>query len=129
MEIYMIDESIVTPWQENSRPIIPTVERSIVKTTDIVPISAEHSSTSSDDDTNAPVYLDDGYEHAYNTLLTNNLAEDEHVYLTPKKTSNNENATPSENAACRCSSELTEQDSSPDQADTHYEEKDGDNNN
>ncbi|CAC5423606.1 unnamed protein product [Mytilus coruscus] len=98
--------------------------RAVVENIDIALASAGHSSTSSDNNRNASVYLDDGYEHPYNTLLANNLAEDEHVYLTQQKTSNNANSTPFENSACGCSFEFTEQDSLPDQTKTHCYAKD-----
>ncbi|XP_052079698.1 hemicentin-1-like [Mytilus californianus] len=128
MEIYMIDDNIVTPWQENSNSNI-AVERAVVENRDIALASGGHSSTSSDNDSNASVYLDDGYEHSYNTLFANNRAEDEHVYLSPKKTSNNANSTPFENAACGCSLEFTEQDYSPVQTKTPWEAIDGEENN
>lgn len=104
------------------------MERSIVETRDIAPISAGHSSTSSENEKNAQVYLEDGYEHPYNTLLAINREEDEHVYLTPIKTSNNENASPSENATCGCSYKLTEQDSLPDESQTQYNANDSEEN-
>lgn len=92
-------------------------------------MSVRHSSTSSDDDSNASVYLDDGYEHSYTILLTNNSGEDEHVYLNPTKTPNSTNSTPFENAACGNSFELTEQDYSSDQTKTHCEANRGEENN
>ncbi|CAC5423607.1 unnamed protein product [Mytilus coruscus] len=125
MEINMIDDNIVTSWQENKNPNITTVERAVVENRDIAQVSAGHSSTSTDDDRNSSVYLDDGYEHPYNTLLANIRAEDEHVYLTPKKTSDNANSTPSENDACGCSYEFTEQDSSLDKTETRCYASDG----
>ncbi|CAC5379145.1 unnamed protein product [Mytilus coruscus] len=118
MEIYVIDENIVTPWHENSSSIISAVEREVVGNRDIAQAPARHLSTTSDDDRNASEYLDDGYEHPYNTLLPNNRAEDEHVYLSPKKTLNNANTAPFENASCGCSFEITEQDSLPDESQT-----------
>ncbi|VDI54072.1 Hypothetical predicted protein [Mytilus galloprovincialis] len=88
MEIDMIDENIVTQWQENNNPITSTVERAVVENRDMALISTRHSPRSSDNDINVSVDLDDDYEHAYNTLVANNPDEDTHVYLTPKTTSN-----------------------------------------
>ncbi|CAC5379146.1 unnamed protein product [Mytilus coruscus] len=129
MEIYMIDDNIVTPWQENTNPIISTVERAVVENRDMTLMSAGHSSTSSDNDRNDSEYLDNGYEHPYNTLLVSNRAEDKHVYLTTKKKSNNENSTPFENAPYGCSFEFTEQDFSLDKPKTQCCANDGEENN
>lgn len=102
-----------------------TVVRGVVDNRDIAQVSVGHSSTSLDDDSNASVYLDDGYEHSYTILLTNNCAEDKHVYLNPAKTPNSANLTPFENAACGWSFELTEQDFSLYQTKTHFEANGG----
>lgn len=99
--------------------MISTVESAVAENRDITLSSEGHSSTSSENDRNTSGDLDDGYEHAYNTLLTNNRFEDEHVYLTPITTSNHEYATPSENATSECSYGSTEQDYSLDKTETH----------
>ncbi|CAG2196315.1 unnamed protein product [Mytilus edulis] len=63
---------------------------------DVVP--EEHTSTSSDNDSDSSEYLDDGYEKPYTTLV---VAEDSHVYLTTKQKSDHANVLiPFQNVAC-----------------------------
>lgn len=54
---------------------------------DIDVVSAEHTSTSSDNDRDSSEYLDDGYEQPYTTLVVTDQVKDDHVYLTTKKKS------------------------------------------
>lgn len=49
--------------------------------------------------TNPSEYLNDEYEHPYTTLLADNYAVDEHVYLTTKTNSINDNSMTFQNAA------------------------------
>ncbi|CAC5368442.1 TTN [Mytilus coruscus] len=77
------NSSFVTKLQfkENDNPMISMVERTVVENRDTALVSAEQSSTSSDNDNSISEHLDDGYEYPYTTLVVINRTEDEHVYL------------------------------------------------
>lgn len=86
---------------------------------DVDVVSAEHTSTSSDNDKDSLEYLDDGYEQPYTTLVVTDQVQDDDVYLSTKKESNYENAVPFQNVTCGHACELLEEDSLSDKTNAH----------
>ncbi|XP_052079669.1 uncharacterized protein LOC127717851 isoform X2 [Mytilus californianus] len=80
------DDNIRTPSQGNNISIISTADRMVAASRNLISVFDEHSSTASENDTNAAESLDDGYEKPYTTLVENIEAEDNHVYLITKDT-------------------------------------------
>lgn len=90
---------------ENDDSILPML------ITDIDEVSAEHTSTSSDNDREYLEYIDDGYEKPYTTMVVTDQVKDDHVYLNTKKESNYENAVPFQTVDCGHACELLEEES------------------
>ncbi|XP_052105996.1 uncharacterized protein LOC127738697 isoform X2 [Mytilus californianus] len=111
------DDNLQPTSQENDNSIMSMINRDI----DIV--SAEHTSTSSDNDRDSSECLEDGYEQPYTTLLVTDQVKDDHVYLTTKKESNYENAIPFQNVACGHACEFLEEDSLSDKTNAHDDQE------
>ncbi|CAC5417797.1 unnamed protein product [Mytilus coruscus] len=107
------DDNLQPTSQENDNSIMSMINR------DIDLVSAEHTSTSSDNDRDSSEYLDDGYEQPYSTLVLTDQVNDDHVYLTTKKESKYENAIPFQNFACGHDCEFLQEDSLSDKTNAH----------
>lgn len=100
---------------ENDNSIMSMINSDI----DVVP--GEHTSRSSDNDSDSSEYLDDGYEKPYTTLV---VAEVGHVYLTTKQKSDHANVLiPFQNVVCGHAREILEEDSLSDETNAHDEQK------
>lgn len=98
---------------ENDNSVQPMINR------DEDVMSSEHTSTSSDNNSDSLEYIDDGYEQPYTTLMVTGQIKDEHVYLTTKKESNYEKSVPTQNVACGHACEILEEDSLSDTDETN----------
>ncbi|XP_052079066.1 uncharacterized protein LOC127717467 isoform X2 [Mytilus californianus] len=119
-----------TSLQENNNPISSTVNIIGVENTDTAPQSSGHSSASSENYIDTPENYDDGYEKPYTTLVVQNHADNQHVYLTTNKLGIYENSTPFEKVACGRSFELRNNDTPTVETNPHvYENNDQENTN
>ncbi|CAG2232730.1 OBCAM [Mytilus edulis] len=129
IEIVEVNNELATLHEQNNQ-MISTDARRIVENRNIsveqlVAFSnndnetSEHARTLPDNESHTSEHLDDGYERPYMTLVAQNYVEEEHVYNNTKSNSLNDNSTPLQNPTCRRFVEITEQDATQDNTDTH----------
>lgn len=102
----------------NNTSFISTADRIVAVNhvnRNLIHVSDENSSTSSENDTHAAEYLDDGYEKPYTILMENIEAEDTHTYLITQETPQYQELSHSVHAACGHFFEFIEQASSMDE--------------
>ncbi|XP_052079070.1 uncharacterized protein LOC127717470 [Mytilus californianus] len=100
------DENNQTSSQENGSPILSTVNMIGVENRDEATLSSENASVASDNDINDVDNYDGIYEQPYTTLVVQNRADDENVYLITKQNSIYENETTLDNSASEISCEF-----------------------
>ncbi|CAC5418263.1 unnamed protein product [Mytilus coruscus] len=106
------DENHQTSSLENENPIIATVNIIADENRDKANLSSENGSVASDNNINDVENYDGIYEQPYTTLVVQNRADNEHVYLITKQNSIYENETSLDDSASEMSCEFL-QDTSP----------------